>query len=409
MKALIISHGHPDFSVGGAEIAAYNLYRTFLDNPAITEATFLARSDLKSLSPGVISLRRTGEYLWRQDIFDWFRLRSAYPRAMHTVFREFLQEKKPDIVFVHHYANIGIEVLRELRRCLPDAFIALTLHEYVAICHSQGQMVKAKNKRLCQRESEEECSGCFPEFSPNDFFLRKHFIQRHFEVVNMFISPSEFLRERYIAWGIPENLIVVIENGQPSFDRAADPARDPKAPVRFGFFGQVTPYKGVDVLLQSLHFIRPELRKQMLLEVHGANLELQNEQLQETISQLRAPLVKEGSLRWVGPYEPHELRRRMSKIDWVVIPSIWWENSPMVIQEAFANGKPVVCSNIGGMAEKVRDQHTGLHFEARNPFDLAEVLSRAIENRDLHSRLVRNIQQPLTYKECGERYLALVG
>ena len=45
----------------------------------------------------------------------------------------------------------------------------------------------------------------------------------------------------------------------------------------------------------------------------------------------------------------------MASVDWVVVPSIWWENSPLVIQEAFGYGRPVICSDIGGMAEKVTD------------------------------------------------------
>ena len=52
----------------------------------------------------------------------------------------------------------------------------------------------------------------------------------------------------------------------------------------------------------------------------------------------------------------------MAEIDWVVVPSIWWENSPLVIQEAFLHGRPVICSDIGGMAEKVRHGVDGLHF-----------------------------------------------
>ncbi|MCZ8109179.1 MAG: glycosyltransferase, partial [Burkholderiales bacterium] len=57
--------------------------------------------------------------------------------------------------------------------------------------------------------------------------------------------------------------------------------------------------------------------------------------------------------------------------DWIIVPSIWWENSPVVIQEALAIGKPVLCSRIGGMAEKVEDGVTGAYFEAGSASDLA--------------------------------------
>jgi glycosyltransferase involved in cell wall biosynthesis len=415
MKVLVISHGHPDFSIGGAEIAAYNLFRSLQAANGIEEVTFLARTDLASMSLGTIALRRSGEYLWRQDIRDWFRMRTACPRAMYTTFRDFLREKQPDVVYVHHFANIGIELLRELRRSLPRAFIALTMHEYLAICHSQGQMIKAKTRRLCYRETPEDCSLCFPEHSSQDFWLRKHYIQKHFEAADIFIAPSHFLKQRYVDWGIDEQFIVVIENGQasPTMFQGGVPAEggtlrpDPSAPVKFGYFGQITPYKGLEVLLQAMTAIRPDIRKGMLLEVHGANFELQNPALQEAIERLRAPLLTERTLRWVGAYEPEELARRMSKVDWVVVPSTWWENSPMVIQEAFCFNKPVICANIGGMAEKVIDRVDGLHFEARNPVDLAEVLTTALTTPGLRDRLASNIKRAPSHNECAEAYLAL--
>ncbi len=67
----------------------------------------------------------------------------------------------------------------------------------------------------------------------------------------------------------------------------------------------------------------------------------------------------------------------MAEVDWVIVPSIWWENSPLVIQEAFTYGRPVICSGIGGMAEKVTDGVNGLHFRVGDPRSLAETMRRA--------------------------------
>lgn len=407
MKVLVIAHGHPDFSVGGAELAAFNLYRSLQHHPDVERADFLARTDQPSVACGMVGLRRPGEYLWRQDMHDWFLLRTAYPNGMYDAFRAFLRLKRPDVVFVHHYAHIGLEMLRELRRELPDAFICLTLHEYMAICAHRGQMVKARSGRLCHSESPEECAACAPDRTAESFWLRKHFIQKHFEAADMFVSPSEFLRGRYIAWGIPADYIVVIENGQPQFDEAASETENPALRTRFGFFGQITEFKGVDILLQALHLMRPEVRRTLQVEINGANLEQQEPKFREMIEKLRTPLIAEGSLRWVGAYEPHELPRRMRKVGWVVVPSIWWENSPMVIQEAFCCRRPVIAANIGGMAEKVQHGVDGLHFEARSPLDLADTLAEAAGNKGLWQRLRGNIRQPISYEECAKTYLSL--
>ena len=408
MKTMVIAHAHPDFSVGGAEIAAYNLFRVLKARRGFGELIFLARTDLPSQAHGSIMMRRPGEYLWRQDVGDWFRLRAQNPMAVMGGFREFLKAERPDVVFLHHYVHIGVEILREIKLTLPDCCLIVTLHEYFAICNRQGQMVKNGRKKLCYHESLEDCSNCFPERSPQDFWLRKHFIQKHFEYADAFISPSEFLRQRYIEWGIPAENIVVIENGQPSAAPTRAASQDARLRARFGFFGQITEYKGVEILLQALHLMTHEARSKMIVEINGANLESQGQSFQELIETLRKPLIVEGVLRWVGSYEQSEVAQRMSRVDWVIVPSIWWENSPMVIQEAFVSGKPVICAGIGGMAEKVRDGVDGLHFEVRNPLDLAEVMVRAASEPGLLQNLKANVRAPLSYEQCADSYLALV-
>ena len=74
----------------------------------------------------------------------------------------------------------------------------------------------------------------------------------------------------------------------------------------------------------------------------------------------------------------------MNSVDLVLVPSIWWENSPMVIQEALRNRRPVVCSDIGGMAEKVVDGRDGFSFPVGNPVALASLLRRLAGARDAH-------------------------
>ncbi len=83
----------------------------------------------------------------------------------------------------------------------------------------------------------------------------------------------------------------------------------------------------------------------------------------------------------------------MSEIDWVVVPSRWWENSPLVIQEAFMHGRPVICSGIGGMAEKVEHNVNGLHFPVSQPNVLAETIRAATSTPGLWERLRDGIPQ----------------
>src|SRR6476469_2964242 len=77
----------------------------------------------------------------------------------------------------------------------------------------------------------------------------------------------------------------------------------------------------------------------------------------------------------------------MANVNWVIVPSIWWEYSPLVIQEAFHFRRPVICSDIGGMAEKVRAGVDGLHFRANDPDSLARTMRKAMDTPGLWDRL----------------------
>jgi glycosyltransferase involved in cell wall biosynthesis len=111
------------------------------------------------------------------------------------------------------------------------------------------------------------------------------------------------------------------------------------------------------------------------LRLHGANIEHQPESFRDLFHSLLSVAGTDVTL--VGRYTPDQLPALMAAVDWVVVPSIWWENAPLVIQEAMAHGRPVICSDIGGMAEKVDDGVNGLHFRVGDPTSLADTMLRA--------------------------------
>ncbi|MFG1430695.1 glycosyltransferase family 4 protein [Xanthobacter sp. V2C-8] len=402
---LVIAHGHVEFSTGGAEVAADQLFRTLRRSGAAGRVTLLARHGGGPRS-GLVTLLREDEYLWRTDMGDWFKFQSGGGEAVTGPFRAFLDRLKPDVVFVHHYAHMGLNLLREIRRTCPDARIVLTLHEFQAICANDGQMVKRASRELCFGASLQGCVACFPERSEEDFLLRRHFIRRHFDVVDRFVAPSEFLRRRYVEWGLPAERIAVIENGQPAGARLPPRALPPGGQRnRFAFFGQVTPFKGVDVLLAAVAGLPRARRAKIHLEIHGANLDQQEDAFRARIEALRRPLMEEGVVHWPGAYHREDLARRMARIDWVVVPSLWWENSPVVIQEAFRYGRPVLCSNIGGMAEHVRDGMDGRHVGVGNAADWGETLFAAATDAEDWAHFHQNLKAPLPVEVAAARYL----
>jgi glycosyltransferase involved in cell wall biosynthesis len=270
-------------------------------------------------------------------------------------------------------------------------------------------MVKTGTMALCMGASPHDCAECFPSIAPAEFLRRELFVRAHFEKVDLFVAPSEFLRQRYIAWGIPAWQIAVLHNASPA--TRPPPPRPLAANERrsmFGFFGQINPYKGLLQLLSAFALLErfpPAATRGLRLVVHGANLELNHPQFVEAIKQLLARTAQR--VHFAGAYHSRDQYCLMAAIDWVVVPSVWWENSPLVIEEALAHRRPVICSNIGGMAEKVRSGEDGYHFAVGNPFELASLLIRLAADEGAWERLRSTMRLPTPVDAAVSQHLRL--
>ena len=399
-KVLYVSHNHPSVRPGGAEAYALELYEAMRASEEF-EPIFVARS-----GPPVSTTSRphegtlftrvnedSNQYFFYTDFssFDWFYGTSPNKDVYTKYFHELLVGYQPDVVHFQHTLFFGYDLIRHTKNVLPDTPIVYTLHEYLPICHRQGQMVRTEhqNQELCHESSPRRCHECFPEISPQAFFMRKRFIQSHLSLVDLFLAPSHFLLERYVDWGIPREKIRYEEYGRRAIYRSAGP-EDERPRNRLGFFGQFNFFKGVHVLLEAMKILGEEEREAHLY-LYGANLDLQPEEFRNRLKALIEETEQNVTL--IGRYDHAALPRLMANVDWVVVPSIWWENSPLVIQEAFFQGRPVICSDIGGMAEKVTDGVNGLHFHTGDPRSLAQTIRRAVSSPDVWETLRSGIPE----------------
>ena len=209
------------------------------------------------------------EYLYAVGQFDWFKFSNRDP-TFPSEFRRLLGLLEPQILHFHHYMNFGVEAFLHVRRSLPDCKIVVTLHEFLAICHHYGQMVRSDRQTLCHEASPLRCNGCFNEITPSDFFLRELYIKRFFELVDHFIAPSEFLAGRYTAWGIPNERISVIENVVPNSRSFGKPVQsNGDVPLRVGYFGQISILKGINVLFDTAKILDRAGESGIVLEIFG--------------------------------------------------------------------------------------------------------------------------------------------
>jgi glycosyltransferase involved in cell wall biosynthesis len=176
--------------------------------------------------------------------------------------------------------------------------------------------------------------------------------------------------------------------------------------VSFVALGQLSRLKGTLVLLDAIALLPPRIRRQISVEIHGSS-RYESEPFHTAFDTAAKALQK--TVRTFGPYRHEELGGIIQRHGWVIQPSLWWENSPLVIQEAFAFGRPVICSNIGGMAEKVTHGVDGLHFRVGSPGDLAATIERCVTEPTLWSQLRAGVKQPPTIADTVDELLAVYG
>jgi glycosyltransferase involved in cell wall biosynthesis len=398
-RVLVTAHSHPELTKGGAEIAAWQLHCAIATDGA-WRSSFLGCGGQPRPGPSIGQPMGPDQYLYTPGDFDWFTFTNRNERFPED-FTALLRQLRPDVVHFHHYAQFGVEAFAIARRALPDARLVLTLHEFQAICNHFGQMVTRPQRGLCTAASLVACHRCFPERSTVDLFLREHWLKTFFGLIDAFVAPSNFLAGRYTAWGLPGERMHVIGN---AIARPAEIAHRPRRSRHFqaGFFGQMSLLKGIGVLLDAADELADD--PGITINIHGDDRN-QPEAFREELSARLANSAH--NVRLHGPYDNERVDALMRGMDVVVMPSVWWENAPVVIEEALRNRIPVLCSDIGGMAEAVRDGDDGFHFAAGSASELAALIRELAADPQRLAALARTMRTPPTAAEVAASHLAL--
>jgi glycosyltransferase involved in cell wall biosynthesis len=187
--------------------------------------------------------------------------------------------------------------------------------------------------------------------------------------ITAYIALSEFVRRKFVNSGFTNDRIFI----KPNFvypDPGPGTRRDRGRAAGYALFvGRLSVEKGVDTLLAAWQRIHAEIPlliigdgpERMKLEARAASLGVYN-------------------VRFSGFLARTEILAAMKGASFLVFPSIWYENFPMTIAEAFACGTPIICSHLGAIAEIVEEGRTGLHFTPGNSKDLEEKAAWALSH-----------------------------
>lgn len=320
-------------------------------------------------------------------------------KQMDENFAELISEIKPDIAHVGHINHLStglIDVLKKQK--IPIVF---TLHDFWLMC-PRGQFLtrsigKDNNFRLCDGQEDQKCArNCYEvyfggreENDLQDLNLWSEWIHRRMietrsliDKVDLFIAPSRYLLNRFInEFDVPGDKVVYLDYGFPTEYLTQTEKSPKKARFTFGYIGTHIPSKGVNVLIEAFSQIVAESE----LRIYG------RENGQGTTALKKLASLSKNKIVFAGEYVNHNLANDVfSKVDCIVVPSIWGENSPLVIHEAQACKIPVITADFGGMKEYVQHQVNGLLFEHRSVSSLREQMEFALAN-------------PETMKQLGEK------
>lgn len=425
-RILIIVHGYPPSATGGAEMraarTAAGLARLGFD---VRVLAFDAHTPAElrwadTVQDGVVVRRLTGNLAAGQCAF-----RASYDnRAIGSAVEAALDEWRPALLHLFSGYLMSASVVHAAsRRHVP---VVVSLTDYWWFCH-RITLVRPDGRRcagpspsgcaLCRAERRRRWrvpAGVWPAAAERLWEWaaawpvvgsrmglplvneRAATLAAALEHVREFVAPSRVLAEFYVRHGVPRRRIHVVRQG---VEIARCPLRVRSDRLRFGFIGQVKPHKGVDLLLDAWSRLTGPRPRSLLLYGAAAGEEAYGERVTRMIARL-------PDAEWRGVFGAEQRWDVFSRLDVVVVPSRWVENSPNIILEAQAVGLPVVGTNIGGVAELVMHERNGLLFETDSVTDLSRQLQRLIDEPDLVGRLAH---QSLPLRTLEDELQDLVG
>ncbi len=336
-------------------------------------------------------------------VINMARARDGYRHAaVDGAFAGLLDEVRPEVVHIGHLNHLSTSLVFEAKeRRIPVVF---TLHDYWLMC-PRGQFIQMYPKdpsdvwAVCGGQDDRKCAvRCYVRYFSGDegeyetdaahwtgwVARRMAHVREVCDAVDVFIAPSGYLLRRFRDdFGIPERKLTYLDYGFHR-QRMEGRSRVPGEPFTFGYIGTHIPAKGVNHLIESFGSVsgNPKLR------IWGRNRGVETEGLKALARSL--PNSANERIEWMGEYRNQDIVADVfNRCDAIVVPSIWAENSPLVIHEALQARVPVITADYGGMAEYVHHGQNGLLFSHRDPGSLARQMQRLADDPELAERLGR--------------------
>jgi len=377
-------------------------------------------------------------YCFDKNYCPHARVRETYYQPEVKPFlREILAAIEPDVVHVTHLVNHTaalLEVVQEMH--LP---VVATLTDFFGFCFNNkleaadgslctgpnalrtnclACLLKAEStqplagriKRLAGRHPWSKAAAGLLWFMArlpkskrwrmtsiiNDMTERPNLLRKLYSAYLSVVAPSKFLYDAYLANGLSAPLH--LSRFGTDIDRRPKPAFPVSSPIRFGFIGQIAPHKGTDILVEAFCRLPAGLSE---LHIYGP-------EDQDPVYMARLKSRAQGhAVSFLGTFPKEQLADVFAELDFLVIPSTWYENSPLVLLNALASHTPAIVSDVAGMTEFVEEGKNGFAFKMGSVDDLERVMRNIVSEPEKARAMTRDTEYLRTTRTMAEDVVAV--
>ena len=357
MRILIIHNEYGNFS--GEEAAVRDLEQVLMSNGHNVIKYIRSSKEIEKTF-------KSNLYAFRSGIYSGQAIREI---------QELLLIEKPDIIHIHNlYPLISPAILGECYRIgIP---IVMSVHNYRLICPNGLLFTKGKICEKCVMGKEYWCivRNCERNILKSIGYSIRNWVARkngsYNKYIGKFICLTNFQWDHLVSSGFPSKKMAVIPNmiSQTTINNYGIDYNGDGEYV--GFIGRISPEKGLLVLAEAAR-----LCPGIPFKIAGG--------LNKYFNKNMAP----QNVDCIGHITQAEILNFYRHARFIIFPSIWYEGFPITLLESMIAGKPIVCSNIGGLPEIVEDGKTGYLFEAGNPVDLSRKIKMLWDNNLINKRM----------------------
>jgi glycosyltransferase involved in cell wall biosynthesis len=323
------------------------------------------------------------------DIHTYCTNQDIYRFAM-----EYLQKKTAfDILHIAHPMRLAPFAQAALDLGIP---YVITFTDFWTIC--PRIILQTNSGTLCSGpDGGQACANLCPELQSSFVINRLAQIKQILSRAKALVSPSKFLASIFKK-EFPDLNIQIIPHGMDlRYLRPNSRQYSHDDKIIFSYCGGFAPHKGVHVLLKAFLDLNPANAE---LKLYGSSFHEY-----EYFRQLQSIAKQDKRIHFCGAYNEEQVGDVMSGVDVLVIPSLWYENYPLVLHEALTCNVPVIASNIGGMAEKIKDSINGFTFQVGDEKDLAVQLKSILDNPGILNEIKERMRGYIPPRTEEEAYL----